>query len=100
MTEERNREGTGRRPKLRCCAENLSAIMVFPLTTTRGLGRVRGNVVLYPSCFFSHTFIKSVIIHVSIHVQVLSSHKGELCLRVLIGSIVGVITEEREARIS
>lgn len=50
-------------------------------------------------CFFSHTFIKSVIIHVSIHVQVLSSYKGELCLRVLIGSIVGVITEEREARI-
>lgn len=45
------------------------------------------------------TFIESVIIHVSVYVQILSSHKGEFCLRVLIGSIIRVITKEREAHL-
>lgn len=45
------------------------------------------------------TFIESVIIHVSVHVQILSSHKGEFCFRMLIGSIVRVITKERQAHV-
>ena len=41
------------------------------------------------------TFIEAIIIHVSIHVQILSSHKGEFCFRMLIWSIIWVITERR-----
>lgn len=38
------------------------------------------------------TFIEAIVIHVSIHIQILSSHKGEFCFRMLIWSIVRVIT--------
>lgn len=41
------------------------------------------------------TFIEAIVIHVSIDVQILSSHKGEFCFRVLIWSIIWVITERR-----
>lgn len=41
------------------------------------------------------TLVEAVIVHVSVHVQILPGHKGEFCLRVLVGSIVRVVTERR-----
>lgn len=38
------------------------------------------------------TLVEAIIIHGPIHVQILSSHKRELCFRMLIWSIVRVIT--------
>lgn len=35
--------------------------------------------------------VEAVVVHASVHVQVLPSHQGELCLGVLVGSIVGVV---------
>lgn len=42
------------------------------------------------------TFVESIIIHVSIHIQIFSSHQGELCFGILIWSIVGIITADRQ----
>ena len=51
------------------------------------------NVYLLTSDSFLLTFIKPIVVHVPVHVEVLSRHQGELCFRVLIRSIVRVITE-------
>lgn len=45
---------------------------------------------------YSLTFIKAVVIHVSVHVQVLPGHQGELRLGMLVGPIVGVVTVMKE----
>lgn len=54
-------------------------------------------LILYSMSFWSLvlllTFVEAIVIHVSIHIQILSSHKGEFCFRMLIWSIVRVITE-------
>lgn len=37
------------------------------------------------------TLVEAVVVHASVHVQVLPGHQGELCLGVLVGAIVGVV---------
>lgn len=43
------------------------------------------------------TLIEAVIVHVSIHVQILPGHKGEFCFWMLVWSIIRVITERRSS---
>lgn len=48
--------------------------------------------------FWNHlfTFIKPIVVHVPINVQILPHHKGELCFWMLIRSIVGIITKPKK----
>lgn len=41
------------------------------------------------------TFIESIIIHVSVHIEIFPSNKRQLSLRMLIGSIIRIITVQR-----
>lgn len=40
------------------------------------------------------TLVEAIVIHVSVDVEVLPGHQGELCFRVLIGSIIGVVAAD------
>lgn len=42
------------------------------------------------------TFIEAILIHSPIHVEVLPGHQGELCLRMLIRTIIRVIAWMRK----
>lgn len=44
------------------------------------------------------TFVEAVVVHVSVHVQILSGHEGEFCLGVLIWSIIRVVTGRENVR--
>jgi hypothetical protein len=40
--------------------------------------------------------VETVVVHGAVHVQVLPSHQGELCLWVLVWPIVRVVTTQQE----
>ena len=45
------------------------------------------------------TFIEAVIIHATTYIHVISSHKGQLCLRVLVGPIKWIVTAAQTQKI-
>lgn len=50
-------------------------------------------IQLHSSGKRKQTFIEAIFVHGPVNVEVLSSHQGELCLRVFVGAIIRVVTE-------